>query len=217
MTRRLWGIGTSRTFRPHWMLHELELPYETREVITRTPSMEDPEFQRLNQRGKIPLLEDGGLVIGESGAILFYLADRHRERVQLAPQPATSERAGFDDLCLYTLTELDAPLYVIRRHEGLASVYGEAPAACQAARAYFTRQVKEIERRLADGRPHLLGDAFGAADILVMSCLEWAASLRIPLDAFDAYRGRLRSRPAYMAAFRRNFTPEALAALAASA
>jgi len=215
MTRRVWGIGTPRTLRPHWMLLELGLRYETREILTRSEGMQDPGFRALNQRGKIPVLEEDDLVIGESGAILFHLADRHRERVALAPEPATSERARFDDLCLFTLTELDASLYVIRRHEGLASLYGEAPAACRAAREYFLRQVGEIARRLADGRAHLLGDAFSAADILVMSCLEWAAMVQIALpEALDDYRVRLRARPAWATAIERNFTPAAMAALA---
>ena len=214
--RRVWGIGTSRTMRPHWMLLELGLPYETRPILTRSEGMNDPDFRRLNQRGKIPVLEDGDLVIGESGAILLALADRYRDRAELAPEPATPDRARFDDLCFYTLTELDAALYVIRRHEGLPSIYGEAPAACKAAREYFLRQVGEIERRLADGRAHLMGDAFSAADILVSSCLEWAAVVSIPLsDPLLAYRERVRARPAFAAAMERNFTPEALAALAA--
>ena len=35
--------------RPHWMMCELELPYETREIITRTDTMDDPDFTALFQ------------------------------------------------------------------------------------------------------------------------------------------------------------------------
>lgn len=212
--RRVWGIGTPRTMRPHWMLHELSLPYETVEVLTRSEQMQQPAFRSLNGRGKIPVLEDDGLVIGESGAILFYLADRYRERAVLAPAPATQHRARFDDLCLYTLTELDAVLYVIRRHEGLPSIYGASPTACEAARQYFLRQVAEIERRLADGRPHLLGDDFSAADILVTTCLDWARFVAVELsEPLEAYRGRIARRDAYTKAMATNFTPAAFEAL----
>ena len=69
-TRRVWGIGTPRTMRPHWMLHELSLPYETVEILTRSEEMEDPAFQALNRRNKVPVLEDDGLVVGESVANL---------------------------------------------------------------------------------------------------------------------------------------------------
>ena len=32
----LWGVGTSRTIRPHWALHELGLPYDSRPILPRT-------------------------------------------------------------------------------------------------------------------------------------------------------------------------------------
>jgi glutathione S-transferase len=112
--------------------------------------------------------------------------------------------------------ELDATtLYVLRRHEGLPDVYGEAPTACEAARGYFQRMVGEIERRLADRRPYLLGADFTAVDVLLASCLVWAQFVGIPLaDPLVAYRGRVAARPAFAAAMQVNFPPEALAAVA---
>jgi glutathione S-transferase len=215
--RRLWGIGTSRTIRAHWMLHELGLDYETRAVLPRSAAMDDPELLRWTRRHKIPFLEDGEVRIGESGAIVFHLADRYRDRVVLAPEPGTPERALFHELAFFILTELDATtLYVLRRHEGLPDEYGEAPVACDAARAYFLRQLGEIERRLADGRPHLMGGEFSAVDVLLASCLAWARFSKIALpDAFDAYQQRIASRPAFPQAMAVNFPPEALAALGA--
>jgi len=212
--RVLWGVGTPRTLRAHWALLELGLLYETRPLIPRTPRMRDPEFLRLTRRGKVPFLEDGDVAIGESAAIAFHLADRYRDRGHLAPEPATAERAVFDDLCLFILTELDAALYIIRRHEGLPAVYGEAPAACSAARAYFLRGLGEVERRLADGRPHLLGDAFSAADLLLITCLAWARLVAIELpESLAGYCERIHQRAAFGRAVRVNFPPEAVAAL----
>ena len=67
-TRRVWGIGTSRTLRVHWMLAELGLDYEIRPVMPRHPSMDDSEFRERSQRGKVPIYEEDGIVMGESGA-----------------------------------------------------------------------------------------------------------------------------------------------------
>jgi len=214
--RRVWGIGSPRTLRPHWMLHELGLDYETRAILPRSAEMDDPELRGFTQRRKVPFFEDGEVKIGESGAITFYLADRYRDRAQLAPDPGTDERAAFEELAFFVLMELDATaLYVLRRHEGLPDVYGNAPDACAAARGYFQRMVGEIERRLADGRPHLLGDAFSAVDVLLASCLAWAQFVRIPLaEPLAAYQTRIASRPAFGRAMQVNFPPEALAALA---
>lgn len=217
MTRRLWGIGTSRTIRPHWLLCELGLDYETVALLPRSDGMNDPEFLRRNPRRKIPFFEDGDLRIGESGAIVLHLADSYRDRGVFAPEPGTPERAVFHELAFFILTELDATtLYVLRRHEGLPDEYGAAPVACDAARAYFLRQVAEMERRLADARPFLMGDAFSAVDILLASCLAWAQFSKIALsEPLVAYRDRAAARPGFAKAMAVNFPPEALAALGA--
>lgn len=211
---RVWGIGTPRTLRVHWTLEELGLPYETRPILTRTDAMKDPAFRALSGRGKVPLLELGDQTIGESAAISLTLADRYRSAVALTPAQGSPERPAHDDLCFFAMTEMDALLYVLRRHEGLPDVYGESEIACTAARTYFLRSAGEIERRLADGRAHLLGDAFTIADLLVKSCLDWAGFCGIELPGtLRDYAARLGERPALRAAMATNFPPHALAAL----
>lgn len=210
--RRVWGIGTPRTLRVHWMLGELDLEYETRVILPRHPSMDDAEFHARSLRGKVPIYEDGDVVMGESGAIVTWLAERYRERRVLAPAPGTNAAATHADLCHYALTELDSPLYRIRMHGGLPEVYGEAPAAVSAARDYFSRMVEEVELRLEDGRPHLLGDRFTVADLLLVTCLDWARILKLGLsDSLVAYRDRVAARPAHAPAMAKNFPPEAIA------
>ena len=39
----LWGVGTSRTIRAHWALHELDLPYESRPILPRSGETKTPE------------------------------------------------------------------------------------------------------------------------------------------------------------------------------
>ncbi|MBI2088223.1 MAG: glutathione S-transferase N-terminal domain-containing protein, partial [Deltaproteobacteria bacterium] len=55
----LWGAGTARTLRAHWILHELGLTYERRPIGSRTGETQTAEFTRINPRQKIPLLQDG--------------------------------------------------------------------------------------------------------------------------------------------------------------
>ncbi len=213
--RVVWGAGTPRTLRPHWVLHELGLPYETRAIAPRTPEMEDANFRALRSRGKVPIYQEDDLVIGESGAIVVYLADRHRDRVALIPEPGTPARARHDDWCSFALMELDATtLYVVRRHEGLPQVYGAAPVAVEGARAYFRRQTDVLARHLADERPYLTGDSFSVADLLVTSCLTWARFVGIEHPAVvAAYEARVSARPALAQAMASNFPPEIVAAM----
>jgi glutathione S-transferase len=216
--RRLWGIGTARTFRPHWLLAELGLDYETKEIMTRTDTMDAPEFRALSQRGKIPLFEDGDLMIGEPAAIMLYLADRYRDEGRFSPEPGTKDRARHDELCFFIMTEMDAALYIIRRHAGLPEIYGESNVAVQAARAYFLRAAAELKGRLSDGRRTLLGDDIGVPDLLLKTCLYWAEFVRIETPtSLESYSAELARRPAYGVAMKKNFTPASMAALTGAA
>lgn len=211
---RLWGLGTSRTLRAIWTLLELDLPFAHEPIITRTAAMESEAFRAVSPRGKIPILDDGELRTGESAAICLHLADRYRDRGVLAPAPGTLARARHDELCWFAMTEMDAALYVMRRHDGLPEVYGASDVAVRAARDYFLRSSEEIDRRLDDGRPCLLGDDFTIADLLVKTCLDWARMIYgIPLaPRLVEFSERLAQRPAFGAAMQQNFPPEALAA-----
>jgi glutathione S-transferase len=195
----LYGAGTTRTMRAHWALHELGLDYEPRLIASRSGETETAEFGRLNPKRKIPVLADGDFTLTESAAIVTYLGETYGRATGLVPAAGTRERARYDEACFFVMMELDAhTLYVVRRHRDLAALYGEAEAAVTEAFRGFDRQVETVERRLADGRPHLLGNAFTGADILLGTCLQWAAFYGRALgDGLTAYLGRLQSRPAH--------------------
>src|SRR5260370_24994743 len=87
----LWGVGTSRTLRPHWAMHELDLTYRTRPIGPRTGETKTAEYTALNPRQKVPLLQDGDFCIGKSPAIVAYLSPTYSTpEPQLIPatQPA---------------------------------------------------------------------------------------------------------------------------------
>ncbi|MDP6977236.1 MAG: glutathione S-transferase family protein [Myxococcota bacterium] len=211
----VWGVGTSRTLRAHWTLCELAVDYTWQEIIPRTESMDAPAFREVSQRGKVPILEHGRLVIGESGAIMLHLADHYRDRAVLAPPPETAERAVFHDRFIFTLMELDAPLYIIRRHEGLADVYGESKVAAASAREYFLRQSGVVCEWLEE-TGFVFGASWSAADIMLATCTAWAELVGIELaPPLAKHLEAARARDAFGLAAQRNFPPAALAMLAA--
>ena len=204
--RVLWGVGTSRTLRAHWMLAELNLPYECRPITSRSGETLTAEYTRLNPSQKIPTLQDGDLVLTESAAIVNYLATAYGAAHKLRPPTAPRERARYDQWCFFAMMELDAnTLYVIRKHEDLHKIYGEAPHALEAAREGFTRQAQAAALRLAADGPYVLGAQFSGADILFTTCLRGALRRNIALpDVLHDYLRRTTARAAYQRALQSN-------------
>ena len=204
--RVLWGIGSARALRAHWALIELGLEYRCERIQSRSGETETPAYRRLNPRGKIPVLQDGALVLSESAAIVTYLAESYGAG-RLIPDAGT-ERAKYFEWVSFIATEIDATtLYVLRRHEGLPHIYGAAPTANAAARGYFDRMITAAARELDDGRTWLLGTQFSGADILMTTCLDWALSYEVPLPRpWLAYRERATARPAHARAVAANAT-----------
>jgi glutathione S-transferase len=205
----LWGVGTSRTIRAHWALHELDLTYHTRPIQARTGETKTPEFTALTARQKIPLLQDNDLVITESAAIVTYLSDAYGQPNNRLLPENIRERARCLEWCFFVISELDATsLYVMRRHGDLRHIYGDAPVANAAAAAYFGQQMRSVERALADGRPHLSGQHFTAADMLLSTCITWAVRYGVAVSpVVAAYNDRITARPAYARARASNVPP----------
>jgi glutathione S-transferase len=206
----LWGVGTSRTIRAHWALHELDLPYISRPILPRSGETKTAEYTALNPRQKIPLLQDDDLTIGESAAIVAYLANKHRTANGGLVPDCDRLYAKWLEWCFFIVTELDSTsLYVMRRHgtnKGLAHIYGEAPQVVTKAGEYFREQLRHVDVALSDGREYLMGSQFTTADILLTTCLTWAIDYSVGIcDSAVPYLDRITSRAGYRAGERANF------------
>src|SRR5690606_28113590 len=69
------GQGLARDMRVRWALEELGQPYDVR--LVSFPALKQPAHRARNPFGQIPTYEEGELVLFESGAIVFHLAQRH--------------------------------------------------------------------------------------------------------------------------------------------
>src|SRR3970040_2349281 len=75
-------------------LEELGLPYDVRKVDLGANEQLKPEFLAKNPNHKIPVLEDDGLVIWESGAILLHLGEKHDPKGLILPKDARKRSAA---------------------------------------------------------------------------------------------------------------------------
>ena len=174
----VYGVGTTRTLRVHWVLNELSLPYQTVVVRPRSEFTLSDEYKGINPSGKVPSITIGETSLTESAAICLYLADRYglgssTEMVE------SINRAKIYQWSLFAMTELDAhTLYTLFKHGGkLAKVYGESKVASKCAREGFETQIIKLEDELNGGKAYLVNNTFSVADILMGTCLLFALNL----------------------------------------
>ena len=74
---KLYFAPNSRAVRIAWLLEELGLEYDVEKYKVGDRALRTPEYYKIHPMGRIPVLEDGGTRIYESGAIVQYLLARH--------------------------------------------------------------------------------------------------------------------------------------------
>ena len=202
---QLWGATTSRTLRPIWVAEELGLDYRLEPIGPRTGETKTEQFTALSRKQKIPVLVDGDVRLSESVAICRYLIANNPHDAVWTPRTPV-EAAREDEWVCYIYGELDeTSLYVMRRHGDLADIYGGSQEVVQSAKAYAEFHLGVIARSL-DGRESVMPDGFGLADVILVSCLDWALFYGVGVpEALCAYRDNIATRPAYQKAMQINF------------
>ena len=165
---RLHWIPGSAAMAPHAALAEIGVPYELALVERDERGQSPPAYLALNPSGRVPTLEDDGLVLTESAAILLYLADRFPE-AGLAPPPG--ERAVLYRWLVFMTNTVQTALlrffYPERYGDGAVSA-----TAAEELRVLFDR----IDGELA-GREWLVGGSRSAADLFLFMMTRWGRHL----------------------------------------
>ena len=194
----LHHLNNSRSQRIIWLLEELGVEYEIK------PYQRDPDTQRapaelkaVHQLGKSPVLEDDGLIIAETGAIIVYLLDKFGDG-KLRPKKGTQEYVDYVHFLHFAEGSAMLPL-LLALYTGFL---GEAGAPIQ------PMIMSEIKAILDYCEYHLIsktwfaGDEMTGADIQMIFPLE-AAKARGRLKGYDAcneYVDRVHALPAYQRA-----------------
>jgi glutathione S-transferase len=194
-------LENSRSQRILWMLEELELPYAVKRYERNKKTMLAPlELRQIHPLGKSPVIEDGGVVIAETGAIVEYLLEKAEGR--LAPPPHRDAILRHRFFLHYAEGSLMPPLLVML-------VLGRVPLFGKRAQARIQPMIDThldyLERELV-GRDWFVGDSLTAADVIMSFPLE-AARGRAGLDAsrpnLTAWLARIHARPAYQRALKK--------------
>jgi glutathione S-transferase len=201
MTLLVHHLNNSRSQRVLWLLEELELPYDVRRYERHPRTMlAPPELKRVHPLGKSPLVEDEGLVVAETGAIIDYLIAKANGRLGPPSDPQAANRYRF--FIHYAEGSLMPWLLVmlIIRRMGLLG----RPAR-RTVQGMLDQHLDFLESELAD-RQWFAGDEITAADIMMSFPLETArgrAGLGPSRPNLIGWLERIRARPAYRAALKR--------------
>ena len=189
------GMGLARDTRVRWALEEVGQPYEVRLVSFR--AKKEPAHLRLHPFGLIPTYEEGDLVLFETGAIVFHIAEHH---AGLFPDDANARARAITWMfaALNTVEPLILELVTARFAEGDKPWVKER---LPLVKDRIRDRLVQLSDRLG-GADWLDGD-FSAGDLMMVSVL-----LRLRpsglLDEFPtlaAYVARGEARPAYERAF----------------
>ena len=186
--------GLVKDLRVRWALEEAGLPYQVR--LLGQADQETTDYRKAQPWGQVPVLEEGDLVLFESGAIVQYIADRSEA---LSPR----DPAGRAKVAQW----LFAGLNTIEMHvQNLASIdlfYAKEEWAKlrRPGQEAFTRLKLASLARHLEGR-EWLGDRFTAADLVMVTVLRILRHTDIVTGdpVLGPYLARGEARPAFQKA-----------------
>ncbi|RAK61041.1 glutathione S-transferase [Phenylobacterium hankyongense] len=158
-----------------------------------------PEFRAKNSMGQIPTLElDDGTCISETVAICRYFEEIHPEPALFGKTPV--EKATVDMWVRRVEFTVMMPVGNFWRHAHprTAALLTQFKDFGESNKATYQGAQKWLDRELAD-RPFLAGEAYSMADICLLSTIDFADWIGLPLeDGFDnlkAWHARVSARP----------------------
>jgi glutathione S-transferase len=199
---KIWGRKNSSNVRKAlWAAEELGLAYEAIDAGGAFGVVDTPEYRAMNPNGRVPVIEDEGLVLWESNAIVRYLLARHAPDSAWYPADPRA-RATADKWMDWTSSSFAGPFRTV--FWGVLRTPAEKQdwAAINAA-------IKECDELLnmADhaliSQPYLSGNEIGMGDIPLGSFIyAWFEMPieRAPQPHLQAWYERLKQRPAYQKA-----------------
>jgi glutathione S-transferase len=193
---KLYYVPKTRASRPRWVLEEVGVPYDLVRLEPGPGGTRGPEHLARHPLGHVPVLEDRGQYIFESGAICLHIADLFPEK-RLLPPPGTVDRGHAYQWVLFAMAEMEPPIISLSAEAKKPDAERSA-AVMSEARERFRKTALILEAVLRD-RKYLVGDAFGVADVMVGATLAWARALRLvdALPSLEGYLLQLRERPAW--------------------
>jgi glutathione S-transferase len=187
------GVGETKDMRAQWALEEIGLPYRVHALDQAAGELDGEAYGRISPFHQVPVIDDDGFVVAESGAILLYLAEKAGKLIPGDVQGRTlvgqwcfaaASTVGAMLMCLDMVEIFDGGKAAPKLHTGVREV--------------ADRFLRDLERRLV-GREWIACADFSVADIMMANVLRSIrkTDLMKPFPNMKAYYERCHARPAW--------------------
>jgi len=197
---KLHFAPNSRAGRIVWLLEELQLPYEMNRMAFHPKDLKSDAHRARHPLGRVPVLEDGDVSIYESGAIIDYVLERHKNG---GLKPAVNDVRFPNYLQWFHYCEgmvMPAVNTIVVQTVLLPEDRRDATVLAQAQRL-LAKSLEPVNTAL-EAQDYLIGD-FSAADIMLGHACFMSNRLGCVADEMmhlKAYVAKVTARPAFQTA-----------------
>ena len=187
----------SRAGRILWLLEELALPYELNRMDFHPKDLKSDAHRARHPLGRVPVLDDGDISIFESGAIVEYILERHKNG-GLKPDVASPLFPEYLQWFHYCEGMVMPPINTIVVQTILLPPDRRDEKVLGQAQRLLTKALEPVNDSLA-GRDYLIG-AFSGADIMLgHACFmsQRSGCVTDEMTHLLAYIARIAARPAF--------------------
>ena len=190
----------SRAGRIVWLLEELELEYNINKMAFNPKDLKSDEHRARHPLGRVPVLDDGDVRIYESGAIVEYVIERHKNG-GLKPEVSDPLYPEYLQWFHYCEGMVMPPVNTIVVQTLLLPPDRRDETALGQAQRLLSKALEPVDESLA-GRDYLIG-AFSAADVMLGHACFMSNRLGCVSDEMANLKGyveRISERPAFKTA-----------------
>ena len=187
--------GQVRDLRVRWALEEAGLPYRTR--LLEQGDQDKPDYRKLQPFGQVPILEENGVVLFETGAIVLHIGER--SETLLPKDPAARARAT--QWLIAALNSIEPFVMNVVLIDIFYADQEWAKLRRPGAVEFLGRRLAALSNTLGD-KPYLDGDSFTAGDLMMSTVLRILRHTDIVTGdrRLGPYVERCTARPAFQRA-----------------
>jgi glutathione S-transferase len=199
--------GQVRDLRARWALEEAGLPYRTR--LLDQGDQDKADYRALQPFGQVPIFEEDGFVLFETGAIVLHVGERSETLLPKDP----GARARATQWLIAALNSIEPFIMDVARIDIFYADQEWAKLRRPSAVAFAERRLAGLSKALGD-KPYLDGERFTAGDLMMTTVLRILKHTDIVTSdkCLAAYLDRCTARPAFKRAFNAQIADFRLAA-----